>query len=309
MVVVGQIARDLVLRIDVMPDAGQAADVRARREVLGGKGANQAVSVAQLGERVGLLSVIGDDDAGTRVLDQARQDGIDVTTVVRRADTPTGLIVEALEANGDWRYLQHLPDPVLLTEDDITAAGDALDSASAVLVQLQQPPAAAVAAARHGRAGGGLVVCDGAPADAQRDALLAVTDVVRADERETQLLLGFPADDVDVAVDAAQDLLDAGPSLIALASAAGNLFIWPGGHLLIPKADAPVVDTTGAGDALTAALAVALFHGDAPDRAARLAAAAATVTVGHAGGRPRLDDDTLGIALEQIDDVVRHNRS
>ena len=57
---------------------------------------------------------------------------------------------------------------------------------------------------------------DGAPADAQRDAPLAVTDVVRADERETQLLLGFPADQVDIAVDAAQDLLDAGPPLIAL---------------------------------------------------------------------------------------------
>ena len=71
----------------------------------------------------------------------------------------------------------------------------------------------------------------------------------------------------------------------------------------------PVTDTTGAGDALTAALAVALLNGDVPDRAARLAAAAATVTVGHPGGRPRLDDDTLGTALEQINDVVRHNRS
>jgi sugar/nucleoside kinase (ribokinase family) len=99
--------------------------------VLGGKGANQAVSVAQLGERVGLVGVVGDDDAGDKVLGQAQRDGIDVTTVMRRPGTSTGLIVEALEANGDWRYLQHLPDPVLLTEDDIAAAGDALASASA----------------------------------------------------------------------------------------------------------------------------------------------------------------------------------
>lgn len=44
--------------------------------------------------------------------------------VVTRGGAETGLIVEALEPNGDWRYLQHLPEPVLLTEDDIeTSAG------------------------------------------------------------------------------------------------------------------------------------------------------------------------------------------
>lgn len=52
--VLGQIARDLVLRVDRIPAAGEAIDARERREILGGKGANQAVSVAQLGQCVGL---------------------------------------------------------------------------------------------------------------------------------------------------------------------------------------------------------------------------------------------------------------
>ena len=39
-VVVGQVARDLVLVVDEVPGAGGRVDVRRRREMLGGKGAN-----------------------------------------------------------------------------------------------------------------------------------------------------------------------------------------------------------------------------------------------------------------------------
>ncbi|MFG1891405.1 PfkB family carbohydrate kinase [Micromonospora sp. NPDC049051] len=53
--VVGQVARDLVLLVDEVPEAGGTAPVRRRRELLGGKGANQAVGLAQLGAAVGLL--------------------------------------------------------------------------------------------------------------------------------------------------------------------------------------------------------------------------------------------------------------
>ncbi|HEX4226769.1 MAG TPA: PfkB family carbohydrate kinase, partial [Pseudonocardiaceae bacterium] len=53
--VVGQIARDLVLVIDDIPDPLTSTRVHRRRETLGGKGANQAVSLAQLGASVALL--------------------------------------------------------------------------------------------------------------------------------------------------------------------------------------------------------------------------------------------------------------
>ena len=59
MIVFGQIARDLVLVVDTMPGARQAADVYQRRELLGGKGANQAVALAQLGLRPALAGVVG----------------------------------------------------------------------------------------------------------------------------------------------------------------------------------------------------------------------------------------------------------
>jgi ribokinase len=58
-IVVGQIARDLVLVVDEVPDAGTALPVHQRREMLDGKGANQAVGLAQLNVLVALLGVVG----------------------------------------------------------------------------------------------------------------------------------------------------------------------------------------------------------------------------------------------------------
>ncbi|MEQ4300087.1 PfkB family carbohydrate kinase [Plantactinospora sp. B6F1] len=304
--VVGQLARDLVLVVDRMPPVGGAADVRRRREMLGGKGANQAVALAQLGARPVLLAVAGDDLAGEELLAQARRDGIDVSRVRRRVGRCTGLIVEALDAEGGWRYLQHLPDDMLLTEADVTESGSAFD-ADAVLVQLQQPPPAALAAARLAREAGRLLVLDGAPADDEhRQPLLAAAEVLRADDRETELLTGVRADDPERVRTAAEQLLRAGPGLVVLGlGRAGNLFVWDdrrwgSGHLLVPLSEERVVDTTGAGDALTAALTVALLRDDPPPDAARYAVAAAGATVGHPGGRPALDAAALRNRMAEL---------
>lgn len=301
--VVGQLVRDLVLVVDEAPGANDSADVHLRREMLGGKGANQAVSLTQLGVPVGLVAVAGDDRVGDEMLAQAIRDGIDVSHVVRRPETDTGLIVDVVDGTGHWRYLEHVPEPVLLTESDVSAAADALAAAPAVLVQLQQPSAAALQAVQHAT---GLVVLDGNPADDGRQtSLLAAADVIRTDARETAALTGAPAGNLAQALDAARDLLGAGPSLIALAvDPVGNLFVWPGGHLLVPFTGTKIVDTTGAGDALTAALTAALLRGEKPPRVARFAAAAASATVGHPGGRPDLSPRSLEPHLARVDQLL-----
>ncbi len=276
--VVGQLARDLVLSVDDLPGPGSSADATGRLEQLGGKGANQAVGLAQLGVRPSLVAVAGDDVIGDVLLDQARRDGIDVGTVVRRPGVLTGLIVEIL-AGTTYRYLEHLP---LLTVADVAQRAEQIRQKDAVLVQLQLPADVAAAAARIGHDAGRLVVLDGAPPD---DALLACADVVRADDKEAAMLLGVPPAQMR---DAARKLLEKGPRLIAVATDDGNLFVWADGDLLIPLSDADVVDTTGGGDAFVAALTASLLRGDPYEEAARRATAASGATVGHAGGRPDL---------------------
>jgi ribokinase len=297
-VVVGEIGRDLVLGIDEMPAGGGSADVRHRRELLGGKGANQAVALRQLSVDVALVGVVGDDAAGDDVLRQARADGIDVDAVARRGGASTALLVDVVEGGGVRRLLEHRPDEVLLRPDDVRAAGAVLRSARMVLVQLQQPGPAVLAALEIAREAGVPVVADGAPADDRtRDAVLAGAAVLRADDTEAGLLLGETPDGVDEAVEAARSLLDQGPEVVALASGSeANVVAWRGGHVVMPLLDAQPVDPTGAGDSFVAALAAAILRGEHPGDAAWAAAAAAASTVAHLGGRPDLDPVRLAAA-------------
>jgi ribokinase len=267
--VVGQFARDLVLTVDRLPEAGSSGAATGRREQLGGKGANQAVALAQLGVRPALVAVAGDDQIGDVLLGQARRDGVDVRAVARRPGVLTSLIVEILAA-GEYRYVEDL---LLLTEGDVLRAREVIESADAVLVQLQQPVEAALAAARIGHDAGRLVVLDGRITDRR---LLALADVVRADEKE--------ADGLD------ERVLDQGPSLLAVARPEDNLLIWSGGRAQLPLTGGDPVDTTGGGDSFVAGLTAALLRGATYEEAGRLATAASGSTVRHAGGRPDLRD-------------------
>lgn len=299
-VVAGQLARDLVLVVDDLPEAGQSRPVRTRREMLGGKGANQAVALAQLGLCPALVAVAGDDATGSRLLAQARRDRVDVSAVTRRKGTATGLIVDVVDRTGRWRYLEDLPPSVLLSESDIRKAARLFDGARWASVQLQQPAAAVLAATELAGQACCRLVLDGAPpAGADPAALIGSADVVRADAREAGLLTGTEIRGPGDAARAAAEILGQGAALAVLAvGEEGSYFawrdsVWGSGELMLPLAGTPVADTTGAGDAFTAALIAGLDHYQDPAPAARLAVAAAGLTVGHPGGRPELTWERL----------------
>jgi ribokinase len=318
-VVLGQVARDLVLRLDALPDGGGTATARERREVLGGKGANQAVALAQLGVPVALVGVVGDDAAGAQVRAQAAADGVDVSCVTSRPGAATALLLD-LVADGSRRLVEHVPPEALLTEADVASAAEQIAACQVLSIQLQQP-GDAVRAALSRVPATALVVADGAPADeATRTAVLRRADVVRADVAEAAALTGRELDGPDAFRDAAAELLTAGPRLVALATGEdGDLVAWRAGpplgiaateleadprwvdgEVLIPRLGGPPVDPTGAGDAFVAALTATLLGGAGPEDAGWVAAAAAALTVGHAGGRPALEPTALGEAIRRF---------
>jgi ribokinase len=288
-VVLGQIGRDLVLRSDGMPPSGGSTEITQRRELLGGKGANQAVALTQLDVPTALVGVIGDDDCGSWLLSQAAGDGIDTTGVVRRGTT--ALLVDLVDEPGSRRLFEDIPKTALVTVDDLDRARGVLESAEILSLQLQQPGPTMVEAARRARKKNSRVFADGCPQDGVADELLPLVEVIRLDAEEMELFTGEPVSDVDAAADVAERLLETGPELAALAVPdVGDLLVWRGGRHLIPHGDTVVVDRTGAGDAFMAGLISALWQGADPVSAGDVAGAAARSTVQRLGGRPALGD-------------------
>lgn len=107
-VVIGQIGRDLVMRVDELPAAGGTASGGERREMMGGKGANQAVGRAQLGVPTALIGVVGEDIQGAALLRQATRDGIDVSCVARRG--PTALLLDVVDGEATRLLVEDVPD-------------------------------------------------------------------------------------------------------------------------------------------------------------------------------------------------------
>jgi ribokinase len=283
--VVGQVGRDLVLALEAVPGAGGSADVLTRRELLGGKGANQAVGMAQLGAVVELLGVVGEDTVGEELLRAVRRDGIGTRWVRRRGTS--ALLVDVVEADGSSRLLEDVPDESLLTVGDVRAAEEAFARAGTVCLQLQQPPDALAEAARLSGAAGARVVLDGA-VDSERRGLLDAASVLRADAHEASLLAGTSTGDPAVAGRLARRLLvDHGLDVVALGVDGGDLVAWPGGDRVYPHATGHV-DATGGGDSFLAGLVAGLREGRTPELAGRLAADCAASTVGRLGGRPDL---------------------
>ncbi|WP_280365815.1 PfkB family carbohydrate kinase [Nocardia wallacei] len=113
------------------------------RDRPGGKGLNRAVAAARLGLHVRLISVVGDDLRGRRILDHLRAAGVDtdLVRVVPGADTPVAVVL--VTSTGEPLNIACPNERVRLTPEDLhtTAARHAIADADAVLLTFEPPPA------------------------------------------------------------------------------------------------------------------------------------------------------------------------
>lgn len=287
-VVAGQVARDLVLHVESVPEAGGSSSVSLRHELLGGKGANQAVAAAQLGAAVRLVGVVGSDHVAEEILRQAAGDGIDVRYVVHR-DGPTALLVDVVDDQAQNRFLEHVPGEMLLRTSDVQGAAGAFDGAELAMVQLQQPADTCIAAANAAQAAGCFVVLDGAVPEVKRDVLMSSASLLRADAHEAELMLGHSISSETEAGAAARDLQRRGLDIVVFSvGAVANVVASGDGVLVAETLRVDVVDPTGGGDSFVVAFALAIARGDGCAQALREATAASSATVSRLGGRPEL---------------------
>ena len=288
--VVGGINVDVLALVDHQPDDAHPAVIQDVVEAAGGKGANQAVAAARLGASVRLFGAVGDDDDGRRVLTELEGAGVDCRHVRRVAHAPTGRVLGTVTVDGSKRTAALGGANLTLTTADIGDDEHVLTSADVVICQLEPPGpavAATLAAARHA---GVPALLDLAPAQGPARELAACATWVTGNYAEVEAVTGVRVRDEGTASAAATVLLALGPSIAGVtAGSRGQLVAWPDGRIWCPApADEQIVDTTGAGDAFAATLAVLLAEGMAPDRAAMHAARASTLACRRLGAQAAL---------------------
>ncbi|MEU0807403.1 ribokinase [Streptomyces sp. NPDC005970] len=303
LLVVGSANADLVIGVERRPAAGETVLGSDLVVHPGGKGANQAVAAARLGARTALLARVGDDAYGRLLLESQRAAGVD-TAGVLVGDAPTGVALITVDPSGDNSIVVSPGANARLSPEDVRAAAALLASARVVSLQLEIPldtvatVAEVVRTARGGAdtgegrgegtgEGGPRVVLNPSPPAPLPAEVLAVCDPLVVNEHEARFLLGDDPAGREETPDAwAAALLARGPrSVVVTLGAAGALVADRDRTALVPSLPVKAVDTTGAGDAFTGALAWRLGLGEDLETAVRFAVRVGAAAVTRDGAQ------------------------
>ncbi|MEV4009764.1 ribokinase [Nonomuraea angiospora] len=283
-VVVGSANADLVVQVERHPAPGETVLGSEPAVHAGGKGANQAVAAARLGARVALLGRVGADGHGRLLRESLERDGVDLGHL-HDTQAASGLAMIAVGPQGDNSIIVAPGANARLTEGDVLAAAPLLRSAPVVSLQLEIPLPAVLAAARLARR----AVLNLSPAVPVPDELLALCDPLVVNEHEAALLLGAPGEPDRQA----RRLLARGPRSVVITLGADGAVVAEGGAVVagdgavhaVPSPRVAAVDTTGAGDAFTGALAWRLALGEPLAEAAAFAARVGAAAVRRPGAQ------------------------
>jgi ribokinase len=289
-VVVGGLNTDYLIRGHRLPGPGMSVDGERFLEAPAGKGANAAVAAARLGARTAIVGRVGHDVRGRALINHLTREGVHAAHISVDTHVPTGASVIQVDTSGQKQILAALGANLQLTLADVEAAAETIRSSRVLVAQLEVPVECVSAAAASAGDAGARVLLDPAPPRPLPDALMARSDVIRANATEAEVLTGIRVVDLASAREAARALLARGARAAILEAEKGNLVVWNSGEKWIPELAVETVDATGAGDAFAGGLAVALAGGDDVARAAQFAsgvAALATTALGAQTALPR----------------------
>jgi len=278
-VVVGSSNTDLVLLCPHLPRPGESVAGAKFSQCQGGKGANQAVAGARAGARVAFVGARGDDIYGQTAAKALEAEGIDIRyfPVVPGASSGLAFIFLGGEDRQNMIGVAESAND-RLTATQVQSARDVIEGAACVVSQLEVPVEAVMMAALEAERAGAKFVLNPAPVPVGPVSrpLWKSVDLATPNEDEVLILSGQKSVD-----DGARWLLDAGCRrvVVSLGSKGARLYT-PEGSLFATPPPVKVVDTVGAGDCLTAWLAVGLAEGldDESNLYRAVAAASRSVT-------------------------------
>jgi len=298
--VVGSLNLDMVITAPRFPLAGENIHGTGFSMVAGGKGANQAVAAARLGEETCLLGCVGQDTYGDFLLDALSRTSVDATQVKRSREVTTGVALIVIEESTGMNTI--VVDPganMAMTPSDLDALEPYFAGHGTALFQLEIPVDVVAEGARLASASGLVTVLDAGPPRAVDMDFARIFDVVSPNERELGALVGREILGVEQAVFAAKELVKMGIKTVVVKMAELGAILVTDKHAKhLPPFEVDAVDSTGAGDAFTAALAVGLSDGLEIEEATRFANAAGAAAVTVLGALPSMP------AREEVDRLL-----
>lgn len=269
--VVGSINLDIVASVAQFPEPGETVTNAVVNRHPGGKGGNQALAAHRLGANVFMVACVGDDTAAEDALATLKSEGVNLDYCRRLEGVSTGLALIMVSAEGENQIVVAPGANAAFSKELLR-----LPKSDAIIAQLEVPMDTITYLAEHHE---GFFCLNAAPARPVPESVLKHTDLLVVNEIEARMI-GSRLEDY--------------PGLLATTFGANGAVLSHQGEE-IARARPPritAVDTTGAGDAFTAALTVSLVAGLEPGTALDIACQAGAITATRPGaqGSPRVHE-------------------
>lgn len=286
--VIGGAGVDIVgrLKSDLHPDTSNPAQIRYS---FGGVARNVAENLARLGQPVRLMTAVGQDDPADALLEVLVGAGVDVGAVLRSGDGNTGIYLAVLDPAG--RLQLALDDMRIisgLTPQYVRQYAGLFEDASLLFIDANLPKETlrtVMSLARQAH----LPVCADPTSMLLAHRLHPFVSrffMITPNSSEASILCD-PSQQVSnrkQALEAAKCMVGQGVG-VAIITLAERGLCYATSEIsgYIPAFRTEVLDPTGAGDALSAAVIFAILNGMQIDEAMQLGVAAAALTLRYRG--------------------------
>ena len=256
-VVIGSANIDLVSSVASLPVPGETVLGNSFIKTPGGKGANQAVAASKLGGEVSFVGCIGSDQEGEILRSSLKNANVNCDFLISRPEVSTGNAMIGVDAEGNNSIIVNSGANNALTQEDIVAAKEIVESAQIVLMQLEISTKCLEVAVEMAS---GIKILNPAPVVDISKKLLEKIDVLIPNRIELARLSNKESFENLDELEAAAKGLGIQTVIVTLGSA-GALLVSDKQTELISSPAVESVDTTGAGDAFCGSMAESLSRG------------------------------------------------
>ena len=282
---------DLVVSTPSIPLPGQNVFGSGFEMIPGGKGANQAIAVARLSKNCEstMGGRVGVDYFGSTLIKVLDDNHVNTEYIERDSSNVTGIALIMVTPDGENRIIIASGSNQKFSTESANRLKKAISAADLVLMQLELPVDSITEVIEIAISLNKTVVLDaGPPCRTPKPSFFKVT-ALTPNREEAEAMSGKKIKDVEDGFKVAHYFLEKGVKTVVIKlGKEGAILATANIDKYFPGHKVKVVDATGAGDAFSAALAIAMVEGKDYVEAVEFANAAGALAVTKLGAQPSM---------------------